>query len=565
MKTNSHQTLWFVMGIRGTLMVMILLATGWFNAFGQATGQVFNEPQIIPRPLVVMPEAGAFSLDATVPIQFSSKHHDIGQSVQQFIDRLGKASGIFLRKNHRSVSGRQIKLVLVKKQSADTFMAHHDASYFLTVNSTEIRISAMQPIGLHYGLQTLWQLLPSSIEKGLHKHPSYPIGAIRIMDSPRFKWRGMHLDVARHFFTPAEVKKFIDYLSWYKFNYFHWHLTDDQGWRIEIKRYPKLTAFGSIRRETMIGHTKHKPVKFDGKPHTGYYSHEEIREIVAYAKSRYVTIVPEIEMPGHAQAAVAAYPELGCAPDTPNVMRKWGISPYLFNVEESTFKFIEHTLDEVISLFPNSPYIHIGGDEAIKQQWRRSPRIQAKIRSLGLADEDELQSYFIKRVAKFINQRGRKLIGWDEIIDGGLAPGATVMSWRGIDGGRTAAINGHDAIMCPMAYCYFDFYQHDVNDEPLCIGGMTPLKKVYSFEPIPADLPASAHKYIIGLQANVWTEYIKNFERVQQQIFPRMFAISEIGWSARHRLDWTSFRQRVNDHAIRLEHKRIVYGHLPTE
>ncbi len=559
----------------GWLLLVGLLTLGFMptHAANTLRSEVPNSENvkihIIPQPVSVVRGQGMFLVNSQTRITYSTTNPELGKIATQFTNRFGKATGIMLRHNGPGLIGRQINLsILSLSESKGTSQTKADqtepgtnGAYFVDVSPTEIRITATQPAGLFYGLQTLWQLFPHDIDKNSHTKQDWSVPSVRIMDSPRFGWRGMHLDVSRHFFTVAEVKQYLNYLATYKFNVFHWHLTDDQGWRIEIKQYPKLVSHGSKRHESMLGHTRHQPYRYDGTPHEGHYTHQDIQDIVSYAADRYITVVPEIEMPGHAQAAIAAYPELGCL-DTPSVMRKWGISPYIFNVKEPTFQFIERTLDEVLALFPGK-YIHIGGDEAIKQQWKRSSEIQNQIKQLGLRNEHELQSYFIKRIERYLNTKGRILIGWDEILQGGLAPNAAVMSWRGIDGGRKAAQAGHPVVMSPMSHCYLDFYQHDKVSEPLCIGRLTTLRKVYSFEPAPSEFGPRAQQMILGLQGNVWTEYLPNFGRVQQQIFPRMLALSEIGWTTRSNLSWTTFLTRVKTTAQRLDYQNIGHGHIP--
>lgn len=334
-------------------------------------------------------------------------------------------------------------------------------------------------------------------------------------------------------------------MSMHKLNTFHWHLTDDQGWRIEIKKYPRLSEVGAWREETLIGHYRDQPHQFDGIPHGGYYTHEEIRGIVEYARERFITIVPEIELPGHAQAAIAAYPELGVTGKPTNVKKTWGISPYIFNVEETTFDFLKNVFEEVISLFPGA-FIHIGGDEALKDQWKASEKIQDKIEILGLKDEHELQSWFIQRFDSFFTAHNKRLIGWDEILEGGLAPNAAVMSWRGEKGGIEAAESGHDVVMTPTEYCYFDYYQANPDNEPLAIGGFLPLKKVYDYDPVPESLSETAAVHILGVQANVWTEYLNSPEKVEYMVFPRIAAIAEVAWSEPSHKNWEDFNKRIH-------------------
>ena len=396
---------------------------------------------------------------------------------------------------------------------------------------------------------------------------AYEISPMTIEDHPRFQYRGMMLDVARHFMPKAFIKKFIDILAMHKMNVFHWHLTDDQGWRIEIKKYPRLTEIGSIRKETLIGHSYETPTslgimkknpKFDGIPHGGYYTQEEIKDIVQYAKDRFITIIPEIDIPGHTSSMIAAYPELGSSTENIGVKTLWGIQNDILNVKENTFQFLENMFVEIINLFP-SEYIHIGGDEAKKIQWKNSEPIQKTINELGIKDESELQSYFTKRIEKFLNSQGKTIIGWDEIIEGGLAPNATVMSWRGEEGGIIAAKAGHNAIMTPTTHCYFDYYQDKPSKEPLAIGGLLPLKKVYLYEPLPKGLSAEENKRILGAQGNLWTEYIKTPKDVEYMIIPRMTALSEVVWSPRKLRNLQEFKKRLKFFKYFYDNSNINY------
>ncbi|MEZ4806907.1 MAG: beta-N-acetylhexosaminidase [Flavobacteriales bacterium] len=374
-----------------------------------------------------------------------------------------------------------------------------DEWYRLEVGAGGITISAPSERGLYRGSRTLAQLLEQGSEVS-----SLP--CLTITDHPRFPWRGMHLDVVRHFFPVDFVKRYIDLLARYKMNSFHWHLTDDQGWRIEIKSRPKLTEVGAWRSGSQVG--PYARLEFDTVRYGGYYTQDEIREVVAYAAARHINVVPEIEMPGHALAALAAYPQVGCTGGPYAVNRGWGVFEDVFCAgNDSTFSLLEDVLTEVMELFP-SPYIHIGGDECPKERWKECPKCQARMKAEGLKDEHELQSWFIQRIERFVNAKGRKIIGWDEILEGGLAPNAAVMSWRGTEGGVAAAKSGHYAVMSPGSHCYFDHYQGDPANEPLAFGGYTTVQKVYSYEPIPAELNAEEAKYILGAQGNLWTEYI---------------------------------------------------------
>jgi hexosaminidase len=426
-------------------------------------------------------------------------------------------------------------------------------AYQLAVSNKEITITGTDAPGVFYGIQTLIQLLPTDTAALL------TIAPVQVQDAPRFQYRGMMLDVSRHFFPADFIKKYIDLLALHKMNRLHWHLTDDHGWRIEIKKYPQLTAVGAWRNGTVIGN-------YPGQGNTnqrygGFYTQAEVKDIIQYAEKRHITIVPEIEMPGHASAAIAAFPFLSCFPDQPTFINKypseltkqkggkqvqetWGVHTDVYCAGNDTvFNMMQDILTEVINLFP-SEYIHIGGDECPKDNWKKCPRCQQSIRYLKLKDEHELQSYFVQRIEKFINSKGRVLIGWDEILEGGLAPNAVVMSWRGEAGGIEAAKQRHDVIMTPNSYVYFDYFQGKPALEPMAIGGYLTLQKVYSYEPIPAALTAEEAKHIKGVQANVWTEYISSADKVEYMTLPRMAAIADIAWTS-HPKDWNDFTKRL--------------------
>ncbi|NKB88442.1 MAG: family 20 glycosylhydrolase [Acidobacteria bacterium] len=417
--------------------------------------------------------------------------------------------------------------------------------YRLQISSGALQIDAADEAGVFYAFQTISQMLPRA-EAGSSDFDGWSVPAGRIEDWPRFPYRGMHLDVGRHFFDVAFVKRYIDTMARFKFNQFHWHLTEDQGWRVEIDAYPRLTSVGAWRSETTVDKNV-DPYIGDGVPHGGYYTKDEIREIVAYAAERFVTVIPEIEMPGHATAAIAAYPELGCTGAALEVSTNWGVHDTIFCPSEATFDFIEAVLAEVVELFP-SEYIHIGADEVPKRQWRESELAQQIIQREGLADEDELQSWFIRRVEVMLAAHGRRLVGWDEILEGGLAPDATVMSWRGTEGGIAAAQQGHDVIMTPVEHADFDFYQGDPATEPLAMswaGFGIDLATVYAFEPVPDVLTDDEAVHILGPQANVWTEYIKTADYVEYMAYPRAIALSEVAWSARGARDYDGFLARL--------------------
>lgn len=494
---------------------------------------------IIPEPQKMEIDAGYFHLNDNTSIVYDEKNEEIDGMVKSFCNAVEGECEIRPGSDSDNPLQNRIKIKL------DNSLDIPDEGYTLKIKKQKIDISASSLSGIFYGLQSLKQLIFENMEIGIH--PVF-LPKLTIEDFPRFSWRGMHLDVCRHFIPVEDVKKYLDYMALYKFNKFHWHLTDDQGWRIEIKQYPLLTEIGAWRDETMVGNFSNQPLTYDGKKHGGFYTREEIKEVVNYAADRFIEVIPEIEMPGHAKAAIAAYPWLGVTGEKIEVKKEWGISPYIYNPSEKTFEFLENVLSEVIELFP-SEYIHIGGDEAIKDQWEESEKVQKLIKDLGLKDEHELQSWFIHRIEKFLNSKGKKLIGWDEILEGGLAPNATVMSWRGEAGGIAAAKMRHDVVMSPTSYCYFDYYQaKPIDEEPLAIGGYLPLEKVYSFDPVPDTLTREEAKHILGAQANVWTEYIPDFKQVEYMIFPRMLAMAEVTWTLPEKKDEVNFMKRVKDH-----------------
>ncbi|MDZ7689916.1 MAG: beta-N-acetylhexosaminidase [Balneolaceae bacterium] len=448
-------------------------------------------------------------------------------------------------------SGPSIQLAL----DQDTSKYMNQEAYDLSVDQDGVTITAPTIQGVFYGVQTLRQLLPPEIE---HTDPTlvpqsvkWTVPYVKIQDYPRFSYRGMHLDVARHFFPVEFVKQYIDLLAMYKMNRFHWHLTEDQGWRIEIEKYPRLTEIGACRDSTLVGH--YGSGIWDGERYGGFYTQDEIREVVEYAQQRHITIIPEIEMPGHSSAVLAAYPQFGCKENGDyQVQTTWGVFEDIYCPREETFTFLEDVLTEVMALFP-SEYIHIGGDEAPKVQWKESDFAQQVIQREGLADEHELQSYFITRMERFLNENGRQIIGWDEILEGGLAPNATVMSWRGIEGGVAAAQQGHDVVMTPTSHLYLDYYQANPDTEPLAIGGFTTLEKTYSYEPVPEELSAEEAQHILGAQGNVWTEYMKSGEKVEYMAYPRALAVAELDWTPKSQKNFNLFWRRLQHHFNRFE------------
>ncbi|MDX2161564.1 MAG: beta-N-acetylhexosaminidase [bacterium] len=432
-----------------------------------------------------------------------------------------------------------------------------DEGYRLDVMPDSIRLEANTPAGLFYGAQTLRQLLPAELETPpTAGEPPAAVPCLDIEDAPRYRWRGLHLDCARHMMPVAFIKRFLDWMALHKFNTFHWHLTDDQGWRIEIKAYPRLTEIGSQRAATPIPADRKT---LDGQPYGGFYTQDEVRDVIAYAADRFITVVPEIEMPGHAAAALASYPELGCVGSGYQVRTFWGIEDDVFCAgNDQVFTFLENVLSEVIDLFP-SAFIHVGGDECPKVRWEQCPKCQAAIAREGLKDEHELQSWFIRRMETFLNAKGRRLIGWDEILEGGLAPNATVMSWRGTEGGIAAAAAGHDVVMSPMSHCYLDYYQsEDTDNEPPAIGGYLPIDQVYRFNPA-EGVPADKSGHVLGGQGNLWTEYMPTEAQVEYMAYPRAAALAEALWTAPAERDYGDFAARLNAHLLRLDALGVRY------
>ena len=450
------------------------------------------------------------------------------------------------------VSGTKLKIEVGNSSGKIVFKTDPQLgpeAYNLAVSKDQIEIKASQPAGFFYAIQTLRQLLPPEIESSVKQEKvEWLVPGIVITDSPEFKWRGYMLDVSRHFFAKNEVMKMIDYMAYHKLNTFHFHLTDDQGWRIEIKKYPKLTQVGAWRVDREDKHWNSRPKQEAGEKATygGFYTQEDIKEIVAYAKARYINVVPEIEMPAHVTAALAAYPQFSCkgGPFTVLPGGVWPITDIYCAGKDSTFLFIQDILTEVMDLFP-SKYIHIGGDEATKTEWEKCPLCQKRVKTEKLKNVAELQSYFVKRIEKFVSSKGRTLIGWDEIIEGGLPAEATVMSWRGNKGGIEAATQGHDVVMSPNSDCYIDYYQGPMDQEPLAIGGYLPLSKVYQFSAIPSELSSEAAKHILGGQANLWTEYVPTIKHAEYMTFPRMAALAETFWSPKAGRNWDNFSRRI--------------------
>ncbi|NNK86835.1 MAG: beta-N-acetylhexosaminidase, partial [Flavobacteriaceae bacterium] len=498
-----------------------------------------TEVLIIPIPQTIELKGGHFEISKKTTLIAEDEFTVASEFLKEYIF---KGSGIELGSGSEENSIRFLH---------DDEISSPEA-YKIEISRDSLVVFASNAKGAFYAVQTIRQIMPVALESVAYRETSISIPCIKIEDKPRFDYRGMHLDVGRHLFPVEFIKKYIDALALLKFNTFHWHLTEDQGWRIEIKKYPKLNEISSFRKETLVGHYSDQPHQFDNTVYGGFYTQEEIREIVEYAQNRQITIIPEIEMPGHSQAVIAAYPELGCTGEEVDVATKWGVFEHIYCSKEESFSFIEDVLDEVLDLFP-SEYIHIGGDEAPKKNWEECQNCQARIASEGLKDEHELQSYFISRIETYLNGKGRQIIGWDEILEGGLAPNATVMSWRGVQGAVDAAKMGHKVIMTPTSHCYFDYYQSESESEPLAIGGFLPLRKVYEFNPIPEELTEMEANNVWGAQANVWTEYMKDHRQVEYMVFPRILAMSEVVWSDPGLRTYDDFVNRVEHFHERLE------------
>jgi hexosaminidase len=528
---------------RAIVIVSIFLSPFFVNA-----QQAVN---IIPQPVSMSLQQGQFIIDNNTSINFNSKQKDLA-SASKFLNSFIKT----ISGNELSVNAKKNKSIVLNIKKTDKI---GDEGYLLTVSPTRVSITANTKAGIVYGLQSLIQVLPQ-----IRTNAALIVPCLNITDYPRFKYRGMHLDVCRHFFSADMVKEYINLMASYKFNTFHWHLTDDQGWRIEIKRYPKLTSVGAWRADRRgIPWSQCEPTKpGEATTYGGFYTQQQIKEIVAYAQERSITIIPEIEMPGHSEAALAAYPELSCT-QQPQTTITGGIYPKDIQSNycvgnDSVFTFLQNVLTEVMQLFP-SKYIHIGGDEVDKTSWKNCAKCQALKAKLGLKDEDELQSYFIHRIEKFVISKNRRIIGWDEILEGGLAPNATVMSWRGESGGIKAAKMKHDVVMTPGNPLYFDHYQAGPAGEPDAIGGFNSLKMVYDYNPVSKELDAADTKYILGAQANVWTEFIPSVSQLEYMVLPRMLALAEAVWSPLESKDYNNFYHRVQNQFRVFDQKGFNY------
>lgn len=494
--------------------------------------------EVVPMPLEInTTQQASFLLKSGVTVYYPAGNEKMQRNAEFLASYVKAQTGIELQV--QAGEGGKGGIVLQLGLAND-----NPEAYQLKVDANQVVISSPSEAGVFYGIQTLRKAV--DVAEG----SNVELPAVEIKDQPRFGYRGMMLDVGRHFFSMDEIKTYIDMMALHNINRFHWHLSEDQGWRIEIKKYPKLTEIGSMRKETVIGHNSGK---YDGKPYGGFYTQEQAKEIVAYAAERYITVIPEIDLPGHMQAALAAYPELGCTGGPYEVWTQWGVSDNVLCAgNDQTIQFIKDVLAEIVEIFP-SEYIHVGGDECPKVKWSTCPKCQARIKALGLKSdnkhtkEERLQSYVIHEAEEFLNSKGRKMIGWDETLEGGLAPNATVMSWRGEAGGIEAAKQHHDVVMTPNTYLYFDYYQSkDTETEPMAIGGYLPIERVYSYEPMPKSLSPEEQKYIVGVQANLWTEYIPDFKQVQYMVLPRMAALSESQWCVSEKKNYEAFLQRVS-------------------
>ncbi|UXP33861.1 family 20 glycosylhydrolase [Reichenbachiella agarivorans] len=546
------------MKIRNQILILGLISLV-MSCTPQKQTDYQEEISIIPRPLDMKKSSGQLSLSEGLVV-FAKKDNDEALKVaNRFATDMSRVTGWDIQVT--TLDTDQLpdqNQILFTTVGVPTDLG--EEAYILESTEKGVIIRATSGSGLFYGMQTLKQLLPTAIyAQELQQDVVWTLPLVQISDQPRFKWRGLHLDVCRNMSSIAFIKEYIDNMAMHKLNTFHWHLTDDQGWRIEIKKYPKLTEIGGFRKESLTITSRNQPKVYDGKRYGGYYTQEQIKEIIAYAADRYITVIPEIELPGHATAAVAAYPELGSSGERPEVEVNWGIFPDIFNVEDSTFLFLENVLAEVIELFP-SQYIHIGGDEAMKVQWEESAQIQAKMKELGVKDAHELQSYFITRIEKFVNSKGRQIIGWDEILEGGLAPNAAVMSWRGESGGIAAAKSQHNVVMSPDRFLYLDYHQGDPKFEPTVIGRLLTLENVYAYDPMPDALSVDEQKYIMGVQANVWTEYMPTEDQIEYQVYPRVSALAEVVWSKEANKDWVDFKNRIPKQLARFDMLDINYA-----
>jgi hexosaminidase len=525
------------------LLFLIFLAT---NANADNRG-------IIPLPEEFVSKPGKFTFNEKTSIYVQPS-----DSMSEF------ATEVF-RKQFAMVAGYTLPLVK-KPKASNIIICKLNASiksiegYSLNISPAKILIEARSAVGIFYAFQSLQQLLPVDFEsrQKVQSPVSWSVQAGVINDSPRFAYRGLMLDVGRHFMPKEFVMKLIDMMAYHKLNYFHWHLTEDQGWRIEIKKYPKLTEIGSVREKTLAGHNKERPRKWNLNPHAGFYTQDDIREVIRYAQKRFITIIPEIEMPGHSVAALSAYPEFSCTGGPFEVPGTWGVFNDIYCTKDATFKFLQDILDEVTALFPGE-YIHIGGDEAPKVRWKNCVHCQQTMAKNGLHDEEALQNYFILKMADYLKAKGKKVIGWDEVLEGGELRDVTVMSWRGEKGGIAAAKKNLEVIMSPNSYLYFDYYQGPRETEPVAIGGLLPLEKVYSYKPVPEGFTPTETALIKGIQANVWTEYMTDERKVEYMIFPRIAALAEVAWTKKEDKNYNDFLVRLKNLTQRYDLRGINF------
>ncbi|WP_223815926.1 beta-N-acetylhexosaminidase [Adhaeribacter rhizoryzae] len=545
--------------MRVRTLLLLWLSIICINLAGaQTTTAPESNISIIPQPVSLKLLPGNFQLTAKTKIYITPQDQELKLLAGMLADQLKSTTGHELTVIEKANALKAKNAIILSKQPTDTTLGKE--GYALTVRPENIVVRATHGHGIFYGLQTIYQLLPAGPEAVAGK-AAVAIPAVDIQDKPRYSWRGLMLDVGRYFYPVEFIKKYLDYMAMHKLNTFHWHLTEDHGWRIEIKKYPRLTQIGANREGTQVGNRD----QIDYRPHSGYYTQEQIKDVVAYASARYINVVPEVEMPGHTLAVLAAYPELSCTGGPHKMPLQWGIQKDIYCAgNDQTFTFLEDVLTEVAALFP-SPIIHIGGDEAPKDRWKACAKCQARIKAENLKDEHELQSYFIKRIEKFLLTKNKNIIGWDEILEGGLAPNASVMSWRGIKGGIAAAKEHHNVVMTPSSHLYLDYYQGDRALEPKAIGGMLLLEKVYSYEPTPAELTPAEAKYIIGTQGNVWAEYIHTPEKAEYYAFPRAAALAEVAWTPANLKNWDNFKKRMETQykrydAIGLNYAKSAYN-----
>ncbi len=530
----------------------LLVAISLVLVLGCSKKPVDRPIGIIPQPAFLQQEEGVFTLEKTTPVYVDAGDSSLLRTIGFLNERLEKAAGFSLKviQDDPLRHGQEKGIFLLDAELSKE-------AYNLEITPGRVLIEYGDGAGAFYAVQTILQLLPTEIfAESRQRGVRWELPCCAIEDAPRFPYRGMHLDCCLHFFSVDFLKKYIDVMALHKVNRFHWHLTEDQGWRLEIKKYPLLTEKGQWRKETVIGSLSSG--FYDGKPYGGYYTQDEVRELVRYASERYVTIIPEIELPGHALAAIACYPELSCGlEDHYETATRWGIFKQVYCPKEETFKFLEDVFDEVFELFPTE-LVHIGGDECPKASWKKCPHCQSLIKKLGLKDEFELQSWFIQRMEKYINSKGHQIIGWDEILQGGLAPNAKVMSWLGEEGGIKAAQQHHEVVMAPYPKYYLDYWQADPESEPLAMGGPTTLRTMYEYNPVPEVLTSDERRYIIGVEGCVWTEYMPTPARVEYMAWPRMCAIAEAGWT-REDKDWNRFTRSLELHLGRLDRLGVAY------